>query len=65
MARKRIYITEPRLVWRSPEGRAEVWQNGPGDYTVFVDLEPIAFCRTQGEAEVKAGVALYELMEVA
>lgn len=28
-------------------------------------VEPIAFCRTQGEAEVKAGVALYELMEVA
>ena len=62
---KRIYITEPRLVWRSPEGRAEVWRNGPGDFTGYVDGEAVAFTASQDAAEVAVGVALYELMEVA
>lgn len=62
---KRIYTTEPRRVYVSPEGRAEVWRNGPGDFTGYVDGEPVAFTASQDAAEVAVGVALHELAEVA
>jgi hypothetical protein len=53
---------EPRLVYRSPEGRIEVWRNGPCDFACYTDGELYAFARRQDEAEHAGAMWLAEQM---
>lgn len=57
---KRTYTAEPVAVYRSPEGRVEVWRNGPSDFTAWLDAQPIAWCRSEDEAMHAVAMRLEE-----
>lgn len=56
MKQRTTRTNEPRRVYRSSEGRVEVYRNGPCDFSCFCDGELHAFARRQDEAEL-AGLA--------
>lgn len=63
--RNLTHIPDPRLVWRSAEGRVEVYRWGACDYETRCDGHTLCSVRSQAEAEHAGAMWLHEQAKTA